>query len=110
MKNINGTVLTNLMRLLATEGKPFYADEYDLSGGDMRDLHLFELVKPTGNTKQVEVNIVGWFGGPDRYIKVDAKEWRLNPDVPARVKQYIENAIADAKAVLNAAVILGIAV
>lgn len=110
MRNINGKILMNAARLLATEGKPFYADEYNLSGGEMRDLHLYHLVKPTGNTKQVEVNIMGWYGGPDRYIKVDAKEWRLNPDVPAHVKRYIENAIADATAVLNAAAILGITV
>lgn len=110
MKNLNGTVLTNLVRLLATEGKPFYADEYDLSGGDMRDLHLYDLVKPTGNTKQVEVNIMGWYGEPDRYIKVDAKEWRLNPDVPEWVRKDINKTIADATAVLNAAAILGITV
>jgi hypothetical protein len=110
MKNINGTILMNAARLLATEGKPFYADEYNLSGGDMRDLHLFELVKPTGNTKQVEVKIDGWYGAPDVYIKVDAKEWRLNSDVPAWVSKDIEKAIADATAALKAAALLGIAV
>lgn len=109
MKNLNGTVLTNLVRLLATEGKPFYADEYDLSGSDMRDLHLYDLVKPTGNAKQVEIKLDSW-GYPDRYIKVDSKEWRLNPDVPAWVRHDIEKAIADATAMLNAAAILGITV
>ena len=111
MKCINGNTLSNFVRLLATEGKPFYADEYNLDGAEMRSLSAYYLVKPTGNTKDTYIN-VGSYGfspdDPDRYIKVKAKEWRINPDIPAWVKLEINNTIADAKAALNAAAVLGI--
>lgn len=53
-----------------TYGKPFYASDFDLSGGTISAMETYGLIQPTGNTK------IGFAPvGGELYKKVEIKEW-----------------------------------
>lgn len=53
-----------------TYGKPFYASDFNLSGGTISAMETYGLIQPTGNTK------IGFAPvGGELYRKVEIKEW-----------------------------------
>lgn len=83
-----------LRKVIATEGKPFYAadvfGEIDGLGGLMNGLNIAQIIVPTGNTKDCFIDFGDGFG---RMVK--AKEWKLAYpmtdllDAYNEVKQFI---------------------
>ena len=66
--------------------KPFYAEDYGMNGGMMQALSQYELIKPTGNTKEAFIPMNTFYD--TRYLRVEAHEWKVNSD---KVALYIDN-------------------
>ena len=86
--------MTALRKVIATEGKPFYAadvfGEIDGLGGLMNGLNIAQVIVPTGNTKDCFIDFGDGYGR-----MVEAKEWKLAYpmadlwDAYNEVKQFI---------------------
>lgn len=71
---VNSNVAANLSKILRGSGiEPFYASDYDLSGGEINGLVFHKLIEETGNTKECFFPV-----GEDLYKKGYVKEWRIN--------------------------------
>lgn len=73
MYNYSFNNIINAMKVRAY-GKPFYASDLGLNGGEINGLQINSYIKPTGNTRKVMVPIDRWNG--DRIFKeCEVKEW-----------------------------------
>ncbi len=95
----NARMLTSmrvLRRLLEWGDKPFYAADLlpgcSNPGAEMHKMHLCNLIRPTGNTRMVEIQI-----DDNLYKKFPAKEWELNLSTDDLCQTYvrIKNFIID---------------
>jgi hypothetical protein len=68
--------------------KPFYAEDYGMNGGMIQALSQYELIKPTGNTKEAFIPMNTFYD--TRYLRVEAHEWKVNSD---KVELYIDELI-----------------
>lgn len=102
--------MKNMMKI-AAYGKPFYASDLGMNGGEINALTINCFIVPTGKTRKVMVPIDRW-GGDRIFKEVTIKEWEFNPRNAGRwpdVWQYaIGKAIKDAQDILAAARALGI--
>lgn len=57
-------------------GKPFYASDLGLNGGEINGLRLNCFIEPTGNTKKVTIPMGYDRRGNTILREVTAKEWR----------------------------------
>lgn len=65
--------------VVRAHGKPFYASDLGLNGGEINGLSINRYIKATGNTKTVMVPIDTWHG--DRIFKeCKVKEWEYCGD------------------------------
>lgn len=108
--SLNANMVKNVMKIRAY-GKPFYASDLGMNGGEINGLSLHCYIEPTGNTRKVMVPIDCW-GGDRIFKECEVKEWRynLNPSGYLREvwEQEFAKAVKDAKEVLAAAQALGI--
>ena len=90
------TSMRILRRLLEWGDKPFYASDllpgFSSPGAEMHKMHNGCLIRATGNTKIVDVEV-----GNNLYKKFPAKEWELciSTDELCRVYVRIKNFIID---------------
>ena len=68
--NLNQMILIEKVKNFVNPNAPFYASDYGFSGSDMQSLSYTGIIRPTGNTREVMVEI-----GDNLYKKVTAKEW-----------------------------------
>lgn len=73
MYNYNFNNIINAMKARAY-GKPFYASDLGLNGGEINGLKYSCFIKPTGNTRKVMVPIDMW-GGDRIFKECEVKEW-----------------------------------
>lgn len=85
---MNKNVLKNAVKV-AMYGKPFYASDLELCGGNINGLLYHDLIKPTGNTKKIWVEIY-----EDTAKKCEVSEWIANFDEIRKLKKNIEKDIA----------------
>lgn len=81
-------MLSNLAKVI-NFNKPFYATDLELKGGDVSALQHYELVKETGETRTVYLDLCDDFAK-----KITVKEWVVNP-------KAIQKALEDARKTLN---------
>jgi len=86
-------ILTAYAKILGT-AKPFYADEFGINGGTMSALAYDGLVKETGNTKEIMIQLNSWDG--DIYKKCTVKEWVTVRN--SYVKRVMEKEVKKARA------------
>lgn len=74
--NTSGSAMSRLLMLMSQpeKAKRFYASDFDFTNGDVKSLHQYDIIEPTGNTKEVVVE--SYFNGDE--LKVTAKEWRVS--------------------------------
>jgi hypothetical protein len=75
----------------------FYADEFGFNGGEINSLSHIGLITPTGNTREVFVEMPY---GDEVYRKVLVKEWKIDSNINGRaVSEFREifNSIIDNK-------------
>jgi hypothetical protein len=109
--SISANCLKNSLAVRAY-GKPFYASDLGLKGGEITGLLYHGFIKPTGNTKKEMIPIDCW-SGDDIYREVEVKEWVCCEDNPylAEIREHeLNNLVKQAKAILNWAKELGIEV
>lgn len=108
--SLNANMVKNVMKIRAY-GKPFYASDLGMNGGEICGLSVHSYIMPTGNTKTIMVPIDTW-GGDRIFKECKVKEWRYNPSPSAYLRsiweQEFAKAVKDAKEVLAAAAALGI--
>lgn len=73
MYNYSFNNIVNAMKVRAY-GKPFYASDLGLNGGEINALKFGCYIKPTGNTRKVMVPIDMW-GGDRIFKECEVKEW-----------------------------------
>ena len=102
--------MKNMMKI-ATYGKPFYASDLGMNGGEISALTIHCFIVPTGKTRKTMVQIDTWRG--DRIFKESTiKEWEFNPRHAGEWREVwgyeIGKAIKDAQDILAAARAMGI--
>lgn len=80
---------------IADTTKPFYANEFGLSGGDMSALSRFGLIRPTGNSKEVFVPTYDNYG-----FMAEAKEWVVVP-MPIWWKLSLQKILKSARQIVT---------
>jgi hypothetical protein len=65
--------------------RPFYAKDYGMNGGVIQALSQYELIKPTGNVKEIIFPIDTFYG--EKYKKVEIREWEVDSN---EVALYID--------------------
>lgn len=85
MMNVN--VVKNAVKV-AMYGKPFYAEDLGLNGGNINGLCYSGLIEPTGKTKKVWVEIYD-----DIAKKCEVQEWVANYDKINKLKLNIAREI-----------------
>ena len=103
MYNYSFNNIKNAMKVRAY-GKPFYASDLGLNGGEIRGLQANSFIKPTGNTKTIMVPIDTW--GNDRIFKeCKVKEWIWRRSYLDWEREWQEEvlvqAVKEAKELLN---------
>ena len=73
MLNYSFNNIINAMKVRAY-GKPFYASDLGLNGGEINGLRANSYIKATGNTRKVMVPIDRW-GGDRIFKECEVKEW-----------------------------------
>lgn len=73
MYNYSFNNIINAMKVRAY-GKPFYASDLGMNGGEINGLKFNRFIKPTGNTRKVMVPIDMW-GGDRIFKECEVKEW-----------------------------------
>ena len=68
--NYSYDTINGYAKILTMNGKPFWADDLGLSGGVISGLAAIEVIRPTGKTRDVMIDI-----GDGLYKKVQAKQW-----------------------------------
>ena len=68
---MNATTFKNYVKVVSMKGNPFYASDLGLLGGHIGGLHHLGLIKPTGNTKTMTIQLE-WDEEPRQ---VTVKEW-----------------------------------
>lgn len=108
--SFNANIVKNVMKVRAY-GKPFYASDLGMNGGEINALRLYCYIEPTGNTKTVMVPIDTW-GGSRIFKECEVKEWCYNyspsPYLRGIWEDEFAKAVKNAKEVLAAAAALGI--
>lgn len=104
------SMVKNILKI-NTYGKPFYASDLGLSGGEINGLSYNHYIKPTGRTKTVMVQIDTW--GNDRiYKECEVKEWQYSDKENVWrseiLRKYSIQAVQEAKEILAFAAELGI--
>ena len=103
-------MVKNILKISAY-GKPFYASDLGLNGGEISGLACNNYIKHTGHTKTVMVQIDTW-GGDRIYKECKAKEWEYRGDENRWMREALQErfikAVQDAKEILAAAAELGI--
>lgn len=64
---------------------PFYAEDYEMNGGMIKALSWYELIKPTGNTREVFIPMNTFYDV--RYKRVEVQEWTVDSN---KVELYID--------------------
>ena len=77
--------------------KPFYASDFDFSGGQMRALDVRGLIKATGNTKEAFILVDEW---RDYYKKVIVKEWQVDTENMYKFVNDIEQICEELKSLI----------
>lgn len=108
--NMTPNMVKNILKISAY-GKPFYASDLGLNGGEINGLSCNRYIKPTGHTKTVMVQIDTW-GGDRIYKECTVKEWKYSGDEDRWMREALQErfiqAVQDAKEILAAAAELGI--
>jgi len=99
--------------VVRAHGKPFYASDLGLNGGEINGLKLNNYIKATGNTTTVMVLISTWNG--DRIFKeCKVKEWEYCGDADGNSwlaemqERELHRLIVKAQKILELAAQLGI--
>ena len=99
--------------VVRAHGKPFYASDLGLNGGEISGLSLNHYIKATGNTKTVMVPIDTWHG--DRIFKeCKVEEWEYCGDacgeswLAEMQERELRKMITKAQKILELAAQLGI--
>ena len=116
---IPNTTAKNVLRILAC-GKPFYAADLGMKGGDVTSLVANNFIVPTGNSRQEIITLDGWSRETNSICKVSkaviAKEWRfatsdeIHPVLEYLRVNWLARAIADAQEIIELAQSIGIEV
>ena len=109
MVNYTSNNIKNALMVRAY-GKPFYASDLGLNGGEIRGLSANQFIRKTGNSKDVDITLETW-GGCKLIKTVEVYEWRMTTPRAewerCWQKEAIDQAIKDAKILLRCAAELG---